>query len=387
MTRPGEWLLLSVCTIAALFAPELQHATGLSITLIQVVVGTAMLALVLRGWLFPSTDPLLRQLEWTANKTPSSPADYQRCDLGPRGEGSPGSELYLDLLERALVNVIYEDVSMMIYNEKKQPRLAQGFELAHRIVGQDVPWQAHTMVGIRRLRNLRQVVQTILEEKVPGDLIELGVLRGGASIYLRGILKAHGDSQRKVFACDTYCPRAQVPGWQRNLFFPLVSVLAKIPIRRWRRRLCIGVLRRSGSFPMPENPSEDLIDAIVFGIQQANLMSWHRGTSVPEVQSHFARYGLWDDQVVMLKGFFSDTLPTAPIQQIALMRLDGDIYESTRDVLNLLYDKLAPGGFCVVDDYGAFVDCQRAIEEFRTTRGIKDPIVPIDQFGIYWRKT
>ena len=138
---------------------------------------------------------------------------------------------------------------------------------------------------------------------------------------------------------------------------------------------------------MPENPSDDLIDATVFGIQNASLMSWHRGTSLPEVQSHFARYGLWDDQVVMLQGFFSDSLPKAPIQQLALMRLDGDTYESTWDVLGLLYDKLAPGGFCVVDDYGAFVDCQRAIEDFRKARGITEPIIPIDQFGIYWRKT
>ena len=386
MLRTVEWILIVLGLFAAMFAQSVADQTGVSLDAVRTLVGLSLLVLIVRAWWFPPVDPLLQQFAMVADRPPFSPADYQQHDLGPLKSDTQSRELYIDLLQRALVNVIYEDVSLMIYDGDKQSRMPDGFELSKRLVGQDVPWQAHTMAGIHRLRNLRDCVQTLLQEKVPGDLIECGVLRGGASIFLRGLLKAHGETQRKVYACDTYCPRPPIAAWHRQLIFPVLSLLARIPSTAWRRWLCTQMLRGSGSFPLPENPSAELIDSTVFTIQNISLMSRHRGTSVAEVQSHFARYGLWDDQVVMLQGFFSDTLPHAPIQQVALLRLDGDTFESTRDVLDTMYDKLAPGGFCIVDDYGAYVDCQRAIEEFRTARGITDPIIPIDSFGAYWRK-
>ena len=70
------------------------------------------------------------------------------------------------------------------------------------------------------------------------------------------------------------------------------------------------------------------------------------------VQDNFRRYGLLDEQVRFLKGWFRDTLPTAPIERLAVLRLDGDLYESTIQALDGLYDKLSAGGFVIVDDYG-----------------------------------
>ena len=106
-----------------------------------------------------------------------------------------------------------------------------------------------------------------------------------------------------------------------------------------------------------------------------------------EVQENFRRYNLLDDQVQFLKGWFCDTLPTAPIEKLAVLRLDGDLYESTMDGLNALYDKVSPGGFIIVDDYGDFEPCHRAITEFRQARNINDPIEVIDWAGAYWRKS
>jgi hypothetical protein len=108
--------------------------------------------------------------------------------------------------------------------------------------------------------------------------------------------------------------------------------------------------------------------------------------SLEEVQENFRRYGLLDDQVRFLKGWFCDTLPTAPIKQLAVLRLDGDLYESTMDGLNALYHKVTPGGFIIVDDYGDFEPCRRAIHEFRDRHGITDTIEQIDWTGAYWRK-
>ena len=63
------------------------------------------------------------------------------------------------------------------------------------------------------------------------------------------------------------------------------------------------------------------------------------------VKANFEKYGLLDAQVVFLKGWFKDTLPAAPIGKLAVMRLDGDMYESTMDALKSLYPELSPGGY------------------------------------------
>ena len=109
--------------------------------------------------------------------------------------------------------------------------------------------------------------------------------------------------------------------------------------------------------------------------------------SLDEVKANFAKYGLLDNRVVFLKGWFKDTLRAAPIEQLAVLRLDGDMYESTMDALTALYDKVSRGGFVIVDDYGCIDGCRRAVHDFRDARGIDDPIVDIDGWGVYWRKS
>ena len=108
-----------------------------------------------------------------------------------------------------------------------------------------------------------------------------------------------------------------------------------------------------------------------------------------EVKNNFQRFDLLDDQVKWLKGWFKDTLPSAPIQKLAMIRLDGDYYDSTMDSLANLYDKLSVGGFVIVDDYGedTWTDCRRAIHDFRLSQTITDIIVPVDSVCVYWRKT
>ena len=108
--------------------------------------------------------------------------------------------------------------------------------------------------------------------------------------------------------------------------------------------------------------------------------------SLEEVRGNFRRHGLLDDQVRFLKGWFKNTLHRAPIKTLALARLDGDLYESTRDALTALYDKLASGGFLIVDDYGDFQPCRLAVDEFRSAHGITTPLKKIDWTGVFWRK-
>lgn len=241
-------------------------------------------------------------------------------------------DLYLDLLKRCLTNVIYQDAGRVAAG-------LQPFTLSVRGEGRDWPEVAHTMIGIKRLDALHYCVEDVLDRRVPGDFIETGVWRGGAAIFMRGVLKVRGETGRTVWAADSF---AGVP---------------------------------------PPNVQKYPLDA-------GNNFSDYPELAIPleQVQENFRRYGLLDDQVRFLKGWFRDTLPRAPIQRLALMRLDGDLYESTIDALTHLYPRLARGGYAIIDDFGDVPACRQAVVDYRAAHGITDEIVTVDAAGAFWRK-
>jgi O-methyltransferase len=113
----------------------------------------------------------------------------------------------------------------------------------------------------------------------------------------------------------------------------------------------------------------------------------HLAISLEEVKENFSKYGLLDEQVCFLKGWFKDALPTAPIEKLAVMRLDGDMYESTMDALKHLYPKLSVGGYVIIDDYGYIHSCRQAVHDFREANQIRDEIKLIDWSGVYWKRS
>jgi GT2 family glycosyltransferase len=240
--------------------------------------------------------------------------------------------LYLDLMRRCLLNTIYEDPA-------QDPWSDQRYDPAKRAGGLDWPSQAHTMIGQRRMDNLRDAVETVLAERVPGDLIETGVWRGGACIFMRAILKAYNVTDRTVYVADSFA-----------------------------------------GLPPP--------DAERYPADAGDRHHTYTPLAIPleEVQGNFAKYDLLDEQVVFLKGWFKDTLHRAPIERLAVLRLDGDMYESTMDALVALYGKVSPGGYVIVDDY-ALPGCQQAIHDFRDRNGIGSALVAIDSMSVYWRVT
>ena len=240
-------------------------------------------------------------------------------------------ELYLDLLVQVLTNMIYGDPSL-------QPEPV-GFQPELRAEGRDWPTVAHTMAGLRRLENLRELAQRAIDEEIPGDFIETGVWRGGCCILLRGILAANAITSRKVYVADSF---------------------AGLP---------------------PPKPDEFPHDA---GL---NLnLDRELAVSLEQVKQNFSRYGLLDDQVIFVKGLFQETLPSLEAGPFALIRLDGDLYESTHVALEALYPKLSPRGFVIIDDYGAVPACQAAVLDYRARMGIEAPINTIDWTGVWWQK-
>jgi hypothetical protein len=196
---------------------------------------------------------------------------------------------------------------------------------------------SHTMIGRRRLESLEQCLDAVRRDGIPGDLIETGVWRGGASIFMRGYLAAYEMRGRKVWVADSF-----------------------------------------EGLPAPSLPQDAGYD---FSAGRMPILA----VPLEEVRENFRRYGLLDDRVEFLKGWFKDTLHRAPIGDLALARLDGDLYESTRDALDALYKKVVPGGFVVIDDYGDFEPCRRAVDEFRKAMDISAPLQRIDWAGAYWR--
>ncbi len=190
-----------------------------------------------------------------------------------------------------------------------------------------------TMVGLKQLDNVQFCATDVLRRKIPGDLIETGTWRGGVTIMMRAVLKAYGDKDRKVWVADSF---EGLPSFDRR-----------------------------------KNP----------GFWTPVMMA----ASLEEARDNFARYGLLDDQVRFLKGYFDKTLPGAPIAKLAVLRSDADLYESTRDVLNTLYPKLSVGGYAIFDDYSSS-GCRAAIDEYRAAHGITEPVRWIDSLAVYWMR-
>jgi O-methyltransferase len=238
--------------------------------------------------------------------------------------------LYLDLLKCTLTGIIYEDPAI-----KVRWRPSHSYNEQARIDGRDWPLTAHTMIGLKRLDNIQYCMETVIADNVGGDFIETGIWRGGACIFMRGILRAYNIIDRTVWCADSF------EGFPESTRFD-DNTLASQP-------------------------------------EQAYL-----AVPLHDVMHNFEQYGLLDGQVRFLPGWFRETLP-GPVKQLAVLRLDSDLYDSTMDAIEPLYPLLSPGGFCIVDDWNVPM-CREAVYEYRDSNGIKEPLIDIDGHSVYWRK-
>ncbi len=240
--------------------------------------------------------------------------------------------IYIELMQSSLTGNIYRD-------ESRAPFGSNTFNPQLREHGLDWPSHAQTMIGIKRLANLRALTESVITDNVPGDLIETGVWRGGACILMRAILYAYNITDRCVWVADSF---EGLPPANESLY--------------------------------PADAGSDFhkYDELAVTLEQ--------------VRENFRVYGLLDEQTKFIKGWFKDTLPSAPIGQLALLRLDGDMYESTMDALTSLYPKLSPHGYVIVDDYHVVPACKAAIDDYCSANGLQPEIIEIDGVGVYWRK-
>jgi cephalosporin hydroxylase len=192
---------------------------------------------------------------------------------------------------------------------------------------------AYAGMGRFRLEHLERCLELIREEAIGGDLVESGTGRGGAAIFMCGFLAAYEVSGRRMWVADRFATAGSA-GTRDGL-------------------------RRDG---------------------------FRFARDFNTVREGFARFGLLDDRVVFLQGPPSRTLAEAPIDEIAVLRVESQEPDEVAAVLGALYDRVTPGGFVVVDGYGA-PECEAAVEEFRSLHGLVEPLERVDWSAAAWRKT
>lgn len=230
--------------------------------------------------------------------------------------------LYLDLLKMTLTGMIAESPPLPV------PWMGPGVPYSPqlRAQGSDWPSVGHTMIGLHRLQHLQECTESVLAEGIPGDLMECGIWRGGACILMRAVLKAHGVKDRTVWAADSFQ----------------------------------GLLRHAEGH-----------DALAVSEEQ--------------VRHNFSLYGMLDDQVRFIPGWFHESLPEAPVEALALLRLDGDQYAAQYAVLEAMYPRLSPRGYVIIDDYPGIPETAQAVSDYRSRNMITTEIRQAGAAG-WWRK-
>jgi O-methyltransferase len=214
------------------------------------------------------------------------------------------------------------------------------FDAMLRAEGRDWPASAETMIGDERLSHLEWCAREVLARGIDGDFLEAGVWRGGACILLQGVLRAFGETRRRLFVCDSF---AGLPEPDPDHSHPILK-----EDRLWQRS--------------------------------------ELAVSLSEVHRNFSRYGMLDENVRFVEGLFKETLPGHQ-SPLALLRIDGDYYESTLDALTFLYPWLQAGGICIVDDFGVYSTCRSAVRQFLKAN---DPAVRLEMADwtcAFWVKT
>jgi hypothetical protein len=206
-----------------------------------------------------------------------------------------------------------------------------------RIEGMDEPNNGFTMIGLKRMDNLHNMLEYVRLNNIEGDLIETGVWRGGATIYMKYYCKLY-NMKKKVFVCDSFK----------------------------------GLPKPSGKFSADLGDEHYMYDSLK--------------VSLENVQNNFKKFDCLDDDVIFIEGFFGETLPNnKKIKKISLLRMDGDMYESTHDVFYSLYHKVTEKAPIIIDDY-CLSGCKKCVDDFISDNNITQTINNIDRCGVYWFK-
>lgn len=267
----------------------------------------------------------------------------------------------LEFLKRILLGCISDDIKNVFFETKEYPSI----EIINNELSKNLPPEkinynsdfknSYTMVGFKRLCNVHNLLDHIRENNIDGDFIETGVWKGGVCIFIAEYIRLY-KMDKKIYVADSFdgLPRPNMDNYHFNT--EDIELYGE-----FNNSFKLGHLNDAGRLNIFHIPIE-------------------------EVKDNFKLFNLLNENVVFIKGWFKDSLKNNKnIKKLSMIRLDGDLYSSTMDVLNNLYDNLSKGGFVIVDDYGLY-RCKQAVDEFRNKNNINDDIQEIDGCGVFWLK-
>ncbi|MGE0821069.1 MAG: TylF/MycF/NovP-related O-methyltransferase [Candidatus Binatia bacterium] len=198
---------------------------------------------------------------------------------------------------------------------------------------------SYTMVTSKNLANLYSLVQQLNRMDIQGDIVECGVWNGGSAAIM-GLACLDGDKAKT-----------------RNMW--LFDSFSGLP----RPGAKDGELEKKAFFE-----------------------GWNKG-EIEKVKQAFRKLGVPIDHVRIIPGWFEETLKTVSLRRVSLLHIDADWYNSVKVALETLYDKVVPGGFVVLDDYGYWEGCKKALDDYIAENGLRNiSLKRVDRIGAYFQK-
>ena len=188
-----------------------------------------------------------------------------------------------------------------------------------------------SMTSAARLQSVVDAVRYCERRAVPGAFAECGVWRGGSILAMIMTLQDLGSSDREIYLFDTF----------EGMTEPTESDISRFA------RPALETWNESGGRPWSGVFGSDAFN-------EADVRETLTASGYPPERLHFVR------------GRVEDTIPAQAPADIAFLRLDTDWYESTKHELQHLYPRLMPGGVLIIDDYGHWEGCRRAVDEYFT---------------------
>ena len=270
---------------------------------------------------------------------------------------------------------------------------------------------AVSMAGQRRLDSFSALLATAIEDGVPGHVIETGVWRGGASFMAAKTMELMGAKAagRRTYLADSFQGIPDQTTYGRGRFASdsttpaadSVVIEGAAPSKRMAKKAATTAASshsQSSWFGRALSIVDPLTNLVRTGAadKNAHLLTILNNNSPERVRADAVRMGLDMRRLTFVVGFFNESIPKLvkeePDVQFAVVRLDGDTFLSTYEAIELLYPRLSPGGFLIVDDYLDWLTCHKAIDLYRQRHSITEPIIQVpheqgeEARGVYWRK-
>ena len=209
----------------------------------------------------------------------------------------------------------------------------------------------YTMTSSDRLWSLLNAVRYVIDEDLPGDFVECGVWRGGSIMAMAGELSRLGVTDRQIWLYDTFAGMTQPSEWDVEAASGVTAarMLQSTPVSDGNNVWCVA--------------------------------------GRADVEANLKTTGYPFNNFIFVEGDVTQTLVGKIPENVSLLRLDTDWFESTRMCLEFLYPRLVIGGVCILDDYGHWQGARKAVDEYFAELGHRPYMHSIDFSGRVFIKT